>query len=368
MLISSWDSLWYLISTILFIIFILFNQRIQVFLWLQEINQVLRRLENMVKKSKDILISQLKSYGISSPDLSHKISELLEFFVISPVERDPFGVLRRLEHLLDTERQRLHEIIRGLAPRIDCVRVRNLENMIEAAIALNSLYKLTRHYALLGKKTKSVFMIMQLEMMLPQITRFAEAYYNAIVSFKDGLPIGDGVGALVVGKLIRRNKAIIRSVKDNTVIAEANIFNRKVFLIKALGPGGEVGKPGKVIEELVDNHARHDQHIARIIMIDAAQKLEGEKSGEIVEGVGAAIGDQGPEKIRIEEVATRYGIPIDAIIVKESFEEAISPMTKEIADAANNVVNRIYDIIKTRTKEGDIVIVAGIGNSIGIAQ
>ncbi|RLF20417.1 MAG: DUF1512 domain-containing protein [Thermoprotei archaeon] len=365
-MVSSPDSLWYMLSTILFILFILFNQRIQVFLWLQEINQVLRRLENMVKKSKEILISQLSSFGSSVHEISRRIDEILEFFVIPPVERDPFGVLRRLEHILDTERERFHQIIRTLAPKVNGIKMRNLENMLEAAIALNSLYRLTRHYALLGRRTKSVFMIMQLEMMLPQITRFAEAYYNAVVSFKDGVPIGDGIGALVVSKLIRRTNAVIKAIKNNTIIAETKIMNRKVLLIKALGPGGEIGKPGTIVEELLSTYK--NPRISRIIMIDAAQKLEGEKSGEIVEGVGAAIGDPGPEKMKIEEAATRYGVPIDAIIVKESFEEAISPMTREIAEAADKVIERIYDIISSRTKEGDAVIIAGIGNSIGIAQ
>ena len=108
--------------------------------------------------------------------------------------------------------------------------------------------------------------------------------------------------------------------------------------------------------------------VGRIIMIDAALRLEGEKSGEIVEGIGAAIGDPGPEKLRIEEVATRYKIPLDSIIVKESLEEAITTMKKEIAEAADLVIERIKEIVRNRTNIGDVVLIAGIGNSMGIAQ
>ena len=43
-------------------------------------------------------------------------------------------------------------------------------------------------------------------------------------------------------------------------------------------------------------------------------------------------------------------------------------MKKEIAEAANGVIHRIKTLIQENTKEGDLVIVAGIGNTVGIAQ
>ena len=42
-------------------------------------------------------------------------------------------------------------------------------------------------------------------------------------------------------------------------------------------------------------------------------------------------------------------------------------MKKEIVDAAEPVIERIKHLILERTKEGDLVIVAGIGNTAGIA-
>jgi len=43
-------------------------------------------------------------------------------------------------------------------------------------------------------------------------------------------------------------------------------------------------------------------------------------------------------------------------------------MRKEIADSVNNAIDRIKRIIRETTKEGDSIIIAGIGNTIGIAQ
>jgi len=103
-------------------------------------------------------------------------------------------------------------------------------------------------------------------------------------------------------------------------------------------------------------------------MVDAAAKLEGERTGQVAEGVGAAIGDPGPEKYKIEEVATKYKIPLDAVTIKESIEEAVSTMRKEIVEGVEAAVERVKNIIRTRTKEGDVVILAGIGNTIGVGN
>ncbi|MGA3298310.1 MAG: DUF1512 family protein, partial [Candidatus Bathyarchaeia archaeon] len=104
-----------------------------------------------------------------------------------------------------------------------------------------------------------------------------------------------------------------------------------------------------------------------IIMVDAALKLEGEKTGEISEGIGAAIGGVGTERYKIEEEATKFGIPVYAIVIKQSILEAVTTMKKEIAEAAEPVVEKITHLIKERTKEGELIIVAGIGNTAGIA-
>jgi len=360
---NNWSTLYYALSTLVFLLFLLFNQKIQVFLWLQEISRALRKLERMVNDSKALLLSVFRRYGNRQQDLSSRLNELLEFYVVNPVERDPFGVIRRLEHLIRLQRDKFREIVARLAPNADPITQRNIENMLEASIALNTLYRITRHYSILGRKTRSIYLIMQLEMQLPQIMKFAEAYFNALKAFMHGKPLGDGIGALVAGKLMLR--ATNKRIKDDTVIAELDFEGRKVIVVKALGPGGEVGRPGKVIEELIEEYGGK---VARVIMVDAALKLEGERSGEIVEGVGAAIGDPGPEKLKIEEAVTRHNIPLDSIIIKESLEEAISTMKKEIAEASDLVIERIKSIIRERTKEGDVVIVAGVGNSMGIGQ
>jgi hypothetical protein len=156
-----------------------------------------------------------------------------------------------------------------------------------------------------------------------------------------------------------------RKVSKDVVVAETLIEGRRVISLKAEGPGGNVGKPGDAIRQIIEENGGK---IAMVVMVDAALKLEGDKSGEISEGVGAAIGGPGTERFKIEEEAVKHKTQVYAIIIKESIQEAIAPMKKEIFEGAELALARIKKLIVDRTKEGETVIVAGIGNTVGIGQ
>ncbi len=96
--------------------------------------------------------------------------------------------------------------------------------------------------------------------------------------------------------------------------------------------------------------------------------MEGEDSASVARGFGAAIGGIGTEKFHIEAVATEKQIPIFSIVVKQSVKEAITLMTKEIADQADDVRSQVYEMIKENTKEGQSVVVIGVGNTVGVPQ
>ena len=46
--------------------------------------------------------------------------------------------------------------------------------------------------------------------------------------------------------------------------------------------------------------------------------------------------------------------------------EALSIMTKEISYATDKAVNRIEKILRERTNENDVIVLMGIGNTIGV--
>lgn len=346
-----------------FILFIFFGQKIQVRMMLWEIGSALKKLEFMKNEAKELSIKTIKEIGKPKEDPTPSINVLLEQFLITPENMDPAGIVWKLDHILDVRDSKFKDDVKKIAPEANDAELSNLENLIEASLALNTIYRIVRHYYLLGKKTMSFYIILQLQMLLPIVMQEAEAIRGAVKAFAQGIPIGDGIGALVASKLMRTSMK--RKIEKDIVVAETIIDGRKVIALKAEGPGGNVGKPGDAIKRLIEEY---EGKLAMVIMVDAAVKFEGEATGEISEGIGAAIGGIGTEKYKIEEEVTKYKIPLYAIIIKQSIQEAITPMKKEIFESAEKVLERIKKLILERTKEGDTIIVAGIGNTVGIGQ
>jgi hypothetical protein len=348
---------------VVFAVFMFYGQRIQMYIMIREVQGSLYRLKYIRDEGRKITIETIKEIGKPQTDPTVRIDRFLEYFTIGPQNLDPAGIVWKLEHILDVRDTRMKDEVKLMAPSADETQANNLENTLEAAMALNYIYKVIRHFYVLGRKTLSLYIIMQIQMILPLIMREAEAYASALKAFAYGQPIGDGAGALVAAKLAYGYEK--RKIAKDCVVATVPLEGRTAFVIKAEGPGGNVGKPGDAIKTVIDEN---EGKIANIIMVDAALKLEGEPVGEVSEGVGAAIGGPGVDQFKIEESILKYHIPINAVIIKEDIGDAVSPMRKEIYDSVDKAIERIKQVMLERTKEGDKVIIAGIGNSIGIGQ
>ncbi len=348
---------------VVFAVFMFYGQRIQMYIMIREVQGSLYRLKYIRDEGRKITIETIKEIGKPQTDPTVRIDRFLEYFTIGPQNLDPAGIVWKLEHILDVRDTRMKDEVKLMAPSADETQANNLENTLEAAMALNYIYKIIRHFYVLGRKTLSLYVIMQIQMILPLIMREAEAYASALKAFAYGQPIGDGAGALVAAKLTYGHEK--RKLAKDCVMATVPLEGRTAFVIKAEGPGGNVGKPGDAIKTVIDEN---EGKIANIIMVDAALKLEGEPVGEVSEGVGAAIGGPGVDQFKIEESILKYHIPINAVIIKEDIGDAVSPMRKEIYDSVDKAIERIKQVMLERTKEGDKVIIAGIGNSIGIGQ
>jgi len=345
-----------------FLAFMFFGQQIQSRIALMQIDGAVRRLESMRNDAKGLTLKVIREVGKSKDDPTANLNSLLEQFLITPEDMDPAGIVKKFDHLLDVRENKFKSDVARIAPEATPPQVNNLENLVEATWAINYMYKIVRHLYLLGKKTFSIFIIFQLQAFLPLIMQEAEAYQGATKAFAEGHPIGDGAGPLVATRLMKNSER--RKVEKDMLAGETMIEGRRVIALKADGPGGNVGKPADAIRQVLEEN---NGKASMIIMVDAALKLEGEKTGEISEGIGAAIGGVGTERYKIEEEATKFDIPVYAIVIKQSILEAVTTMKKEIAEAAEPVVEKITHLIKERTKEGELIIVAGIGNTAGIA-
>lgn len=321
----------------------------------------LDKFKNWTDDSKNMTLKKISKYGRTRRDVKEELDDFLEFFTIEPVSDDPSGVLDRLEHLLDVRKKRFEDSVKRLAPEANSEEAADIEMSIQGTLANYTIYKTVRHFIGVAEKTNSMQLAQMLQMLLPILEKMAKAYHSATKAFVDQKVIGDGIGAMVAAKLIE-DAETKEEIKD-TVFAKTEIEGRRAYIIKAKGPGGRVGKPGELVDKLAAN-----RKLDRIFMIDAGLKLEGEESGKVIEGVGAAIGGPPTEKHKIEKLATRRGIPVDAIVIKEGLEEAITPMTQELSEAVDKAIEKLKEAIRQRTDKDDAIFIAGIGNTIGVGQ
>lgn len=345
------------------LLFLMFDggQRLRIKIWSVDLKYKLRLIKRIIDDDERRISFYLKNLGFDSPSIL--INRVANYFVIEPVSVEPTDIIKRLDHLIrvsdEALRRIIDEYVKGITPYTRSL----LESSLAIYGSLNQVYRVLRHYIILGEKQKNWILLMQLELVMPQIIKIIEAYHKALDSFLTGKPIGDGVGPCVVHRLAETGKVVSRRVVEETSVIELSLNDRRIFVIKAEGPGSNVGKPGFVLNSLVNELSGN---VDLIVTIDAALKLEGERTGEIAEGVGAAIGDPGPEKIAIERAASKYNIPLKAIVVKMSLEDAIMAMKKEIYEASERALEHLIRVIKESTKPNSTIIVAGIGNTMGI--
>ncbi|MGI0056670.1 MAG: DUF1512 domain-containing protein [Nitrosarchaeum sp.] len=342
-------------------IFVFYGQRIQLAITSGEIKKGIQKLEEYKIKSRIELIDYIKKNMNLKDDPTKRIDRFLDYFTIMPVDMDPNGIVGKVRHIVRAREDYSREHVKSLSPQTGTLELTKIQTLLEIATSLQMIYKVINHLYLTAKKQNNYPLILPLQMILPFILEEAEAMHKAIPAFKMGQPIGDGIGPMVVGKMMLDTKK--EPIAFQTVFSETQFDGRKLFLLKAEGPGSTVGRPGDAVESIVFKN-KPDV----IIMVDAALKMEGEDSATIAQGFGAAIGGIGTERFQIEDIATKNNIPIFAIVIKQSVKEAITLMTKEIADKADHVRLQIYDMIHENTKPGQSILLIGVGNTMGVPQ
>jgi len=71
---------------------------------------------------------------------------------------------------------------------------------------------------------------------------------------------------------------------------------------------------------------------------------------------------------KLKQLQLKNNIPVFSIVVKQSVKEAITLMTKEIANQADDVRSQVYEMIQESTKQGQSVVIIGVGNTAGVLQ
>jgi hypothetical protein len=339
------------------VVFFFFYPKMMISQIMWNLERSARELETLSSKSKRVV---MKEIGSSDQKTKDAVNRFFEFFVIGPVSMDPSGIVKKVDFVLRNQKKRFEYFVNQVAPNANAERKAALEMGLAGGMTVYEISKIVRHYVETIRKTKSLQIAMILQMQLPMVEKMARAMYKGTKSMARAEPIGDGLGPLVAAELMGNGK--VTDVGEEIVMAETSMAGRKLFVMKASGPGGRIGMPGRAVEKIVN-----EKKISMIITVDAAAKLEGEKTGSIAEGVGVAMGGPGTDRFFIEEVAVKNGLPLDSIIVKMSPEEAIMPMRKAVKDAVPEVMESLKRSLE-RSKKGSHVIVFGVGNSSGVGD
>jgi hypothetical protein len=336
--------------------------------FLTNLNRLIANNVNLVINHVDQLLrSNGSPKNVNKDAIEKTIKDLMDFVVIEPVNAEPTGLMRTLKLLVTTYNDRLEDSIRSLLPSIERTLVQNVVDAVDGLRELNFIYKVIMHYYRLSNKYRNPYLMMQVYMLLPILREYVNALNGAISTFLKGQPVGDAAGPLTAYRFMRSCSSveeISHNVKD-TYIGLCNFEGRRVYVVKARGPGGTVGNLDDGIAYLVERVSVKPRFI---ITVDAALKLEGERTGSIAEGVGVAMGGIGVERFNIERIASKYGIPLYAVLIKMSMPEALSAMPKEVEGAVNDAVERVKRVIREGVREGEEVILVGVGNTGGVAQ
>ena len=371
------------------ILFVFYGQRIQLMVTSGEIRKGIKRLDAYGSESRDELVAYVREVlgepaagggqkggakragtaggavsnaAAADAGLAGRIDTLLDYFTIMPADMDPSGIVPKIEHVVRSREDHTRRHVRLLCPGIGDGELSRVQTLLEIATVLRLLHRMVNHMYLTAKKQKNFPLILPLQMALPFVMEQAAAMRAAVPAFKAGQPVGDGIGPMVVGSMMRGLEK--RDAAFQTVAAEGTIDGRAAHMLKARGPDSTVGRPGEAVEAILSSGARIDL----VVMVDAALKMEGEESASIAQGFGAAIGGVGTERFRIEEAAAARGVPVLAVVVKQSVKDAVGLMTREIAESAADVRSRVRQMIADNTEEGQSVLIVGVGNTSGVPQ
>lgn len=349
-----------IISFILIFVLIIFGPRLMVTQTIWKLEKDVMELEMMAERSRrDTVKTFLKK---PSREIQDKIKNFMDFQIAEPVSTDPFGIIKKLDAVLRQAENRHKIFVDSIAPKLDEESKKNFRAALLHTSGIHQIAKIMRHLLETIKKYKIFQLALILQMQFPLIKRVADGLFDSVNAFTKGLPIGDAIGPMIISNYIPKGKAVLMKDED-FVFYKTKMFGKDVILSRANGPGVSIGYPERFVEKILKK-----EKITRIITVDAAMGMEGEKSGSVAEGVG--FGQRGSNPVAsfyIEEMAVKKGIPIDDIMIKEIGEQGLQVMSKPILDSLQKASAEMENAIK-RAGKRERILVIGLGNTGGVGN
>lgn len=350
----------YILNMLFLFVFFFLMFKLQMYQIVAKLEKAAEDFEALAGTAKRAVVKQCVKGGGKRKKVTRFVNNFADFFVIPPLDADPYGIIHKVEHLLNTSESRFKEGASRIMPQGKTEELADISMSLKGVVGLNQIAKIVRNAVELAKTMKNFQIALIIQMQLPMLEKLAKGELEGTKAFLRRFPIGDAIGPYVIASMADDPG---KELAEEMMVSRGRLQGRDIFFVKAKGPGARVGKPGDAVELLLKQNK-----ISRVITIDAAAKLEGEKTGSVAEGVGVAMGGGvNPERVKIEETALKYNVPIDAIAIKMGMEEAIKPLNGKILKGMPEVKASIEDSLD-RTPKGSNVIIIGVGNTVGIGN
>jgi len=173
-----------LTSTIVWFIFIfafmMFGPRLMVAQTIMKLEKEVAILEGYASKSKGYLLNTLKK---KTPKNKKAVDNFMEFFAVPPVTTDPYGIMKKVDHIIKRQDYRFEYFVNQIEPGASDVRRKNLKGALSGAITTTQIAKVVRHFLELIKKYKMFQLGMIIQMQLPLIKELSRSAMNATNAF-----------------------------------------------------------------------------------------------------------------------------------------------------------------------------------------
>lgn len=349
-----------LISFILIFILIIFGPRLMTTQTIWKLEKDVLELEMMAERSR---VNTVKKFLKNPSKETHdKVKSFMDFQIAEPVSTDPFGIIKKIDAVLKQAENRHKVFVDSIAPGLGEEEKKNFRAALLHTSGIHQIAKVMRHLLETIKKYKIFQLALIVQMQFPMIKKIADGLADSVEAFTEGLPIGDAIGPMIIANYIPKGKA--KLMKDSDfVYYKTKMAGRAVILSRANGPGVSIGYPEKFVENIMKK-----EKITRILTIDAAMGMEGEKPGSVAEGVG--FGQRGSNPVAsfyIEEMAVKKNIPVDDIMIKEIGEQGLQIMDKQILESLQKASEAMEEAIK-RAGKNEKILVIGLGNTGGVGN
>ncbi|TLY16823.1 MAG: DUF1512 domain-containing protein, partial [Thaumarchaeota archaeon] len=126
------NSIFYVVSLLVFVAYGLYAPRIQVWFALNDIGRGLTRLKVMKDKARKETIDYLTTTGKASGDPTERVDQFLDYITIMPVDIDPNGIVGKIDHVVTTRDERVRQEVGTIVGDKNPVTVSVSENLLEA--------------------------------------------------------------------------------------------------------------------------------------------------------------------------------------------------------------------------------------------